>query len=93
MAHKKAAWSTKNLRDSNPKYRWVKLFGGQIAKAGNIIVRQKWSKYVAWENTYMWKDFTIHAKINGIVKYTRKKIEKFNGRKYEKTIVNVMPIN
>jgi len=93
MAHKKAAGSAKNLRDSNPKYRWVKLFGGQIAKAGNIIVRQKWSKYVAWENTYMWKDFTIHAKINGIVKYTRKKIEKFNGRKYEKTIVNVMPIN
>jgi len=53
MAHKKAAGSAKNLRDSNPKYRGVKLFGGQIAKAGNIIIRQKGSKYVPGENTYM----------------------------------------
>jgi len=91
MAHKKAAGSAKNLRDSNPKYRWVKLFGWQTAKAGNIIVRQKGSKYIAWENAYMWKDFTIHAKIDGVVKFSRKKVLRFDGRKYEKTVVNVVP--
>ena len=90
MAHKKAAGSAKNLRDSNPKYRWVKLFGGQTAKAGNIIVRQKGTKYVAGENTYMGNDFTIHAKIDGVVKFTRKNVKRFDGRKYEKTFVNVV---
>ena len=93
MAHKKAAGSAKNLRDSNPKYRWVKLFGGQIAKAGNIIVRQKGSKYITGENTYMGKDFTIHAGIDGIVKFSRKKITRFDGRKYERTVVNIVPAN
>jgi len=92
MAHKKAAGSAKNLRDSNPKYRGVKLFGGQIAKAGNIIIRQKGSKYVPGENTYMWKDFTIHAKIDWVVKFTKKRIERFDNRKYEKTVVNVVPL-
>ncbi len=90
MAHKKAAGSAKNLRDSNPKYRWVKLFGGQTAKAGNIIVRQKGTKYVAGENAYMGNDFTIHAKIDGVVKFTRKNVKRFDGRKYEKTFVNVV---
>ena len=92
MAHKKAAGSAKNLRDSNPKYRGVKLFGWQLAKAGNIIVRQKWSKYIPWKNTYMGKDFTIHASIDWIVKFSKKRVEKFNGRKYTKTVINVVPI-
>jgi len=90
MAHKKAAGSAKNLRDSNPKYRWVKLFGGQTAKSGNIIVRQKGTKYVAGKNVYMGKDSTIHAQIDGVVKFTRKKVRRFDGRKYEKTFVNVV---
>jgi large subunit ribosomal protein L27 len=64
MAHKKAAGSAKNLRDSNPKYRGVKLFGGQFAKAGNIIVRQKGDKYKPGKNTYVGRDFTIHAAID-----------------------------
>jgi len=89
MAHKKAAGTAKNLRDSNPKYRWVKLFWGQTAKAGNIILRQKGSIYIPWENAYIWKDFTIHAKVDWIVKFSKKKVKKFNGRKYEKTIVNI----
>jgi large subunit ribosomal protein L27 len=93
MAHKKAAGSAKNLRDSNPKYRGVKLFGWQIAKAGNIIVRQKGSKYICGENTYMWKDFTIHAKVDWVVKFSRKKVTRFDGRKYEKTVVNVVSLN
>ena len=89
MAHKKAAWSAKNLRDSNPKYRWLKLSGGQIAKAGNIIVRQKWTKYVVWKNTYMWKDFTIHAKIDWTVAFRKKHKVRFDKRIYEKTFVDI----
>jgi len=91
MAHKKAAWSAKNLRDSKPKYRWVKVFWWQKVLAWNIIVRQKWSKYEVGKNTYMWKDFSIHAGIDGIVKFSKANIAKFDGRKYLKTFVNVIP--
>jgi len=89
MAHKKAGWSAKNLRDSNPKYRGVKVFGWQKVLAGNIIIRQKWSKYECWKNTYIWKDFSVHAKIDGVVEFKKKKIWRFDGRKYLKTVVGV----
>jgi len=89
MAHKKAAGSAKNLRDSKPKYRWVKLFWWQKVIAGNIILRQKWSKFICGKNTYMGKDFTVHAKVAGVVKFFKKKVQKFNGRKYLKTVVDV----
>lgn len=90
MAHKKAAGSAKNLRDSNPKYRWVKLFWGQFAKAGNIIIRQKWDKYKAGKNTYTGRDFSIHAKVDGIVSFKKKKFVRYDWRKYEKTVVEVI---
>jgi len=89
MAHKKAGWSAKNLRDSNPKYRWVKLFGGQKAVAGNIVIRQKGSKYECGKNTYEGKDFSIHAKVDGTVTFSKKKVGRFDGRKYLKTVVDV----
>jgi large subunit ribosomal protein L27 len=89
MAHKKAGWSAKNLRDSNPKYRGVKVFGGQKAVAGNIIIRQKGSKYECGKNVYTGKDFSIHAKIDGIVTFSKKKIGRFDGRKYLKTVVDI----
>lgn len=91
MAHKKAAGSAKNLRDSNPKYRGVKLFGGQKAIAGNIIIRQKGEKFVAGENTYLGRDRTIHATIDGVVTFSKKNVSRFDGRKYLKTVVNIMP--
>ncbi|MEF2175284.1 MAG: 50S ribosomal protein L27 [Candidatus Absconditabacteria bacterium] len=91
MAHKKAAGSAKNLRDSKAKYRGVKLFGGQIATAGNIIVRQKGDKFKCGENTYVGKDFSIHASIDGQVQFRKKKILRFDGRKYLKTLVEVVP--
>lgn len=90
MAHKKAAWSAKNLRDSKPKYRGVKVFGWQKVSEGNIILRQKWNKYEAWENTYMSKDFTIHSNINWVVKFTKSNKARFDGRIYLKTVVNVV---
>ncbi|MDR0607874.1 MAG: 50S ribosomal protein L27 [Candidatus Peribacteria bacterium] len=91
MAHKKAAGSAKNLRDSQPKYRGVKLFGGQKALAGNIIIRQKGSQYVAGQHTYLGADFTIHATIDGMVSFKKKNFKKFDGRTYLKTVVEVIP--
>lgn len=90
MAHKKAAGSAKNLRDSNAKYRWVKVFGGQPVVAGNIIVRQKGDKYHVGKNTYKGADFSIHAGIDGIVSFGKKNVKRFDGRKYLKTVVEVV---
>lgn len=69
MAHKKGVGSTDNGRDSNSKRLGVKLFGGQVAKAGNIIIRQRGTKYHPGENVYMGRDFTIHAKVDGNVSF------------------------
>lgn len=71
MAHKKGVGSTDNGRDSNSKRLGVKLFGGQVAKAGNIIIRQRGTKYHPGENVYMGRDFTIHAKVDGNVSFRK----------------------
>ncbi|MDP2670372.1 MAG: bL27 family ribosomal protein [bacterium] len=92
MAHKKAAGSAKNLRDSNPKYRGVKLFGGQFARAGNIIVRQKGDTYHLGKNVYKGRDFTIHAAVDGVVYFRKKNVAKYNGRIYLETTVDILPI-
>ena len=89
MAHKKAGWSAKNLRDSNPKYRGVKVFGGQSVTAGNIILRQKGSQYECGQNTYVGKDFSVHASVDGKVSFSTKKFPRFDGRRYLKTVVSV----
>ena len=81
MAHKKAGGSTDNTRDSNPKRRGVKRFGGQAVNAGEVIVRQKGYKFRPGENTHLGKDWTIHANVDGKVVFTRKQITKFNGPK------------
>jgi large subunit ribosomal protein L27 len=89
MAHKKAGWSAENLRDSNPKYRGVKIFGWQSVAAWNIIIRQKWSKYECGKNTYAGKDFSIHASVDWTVSFSKKNFERFDWRRYLKTVVNV----
>ena len=71
MAHKKASGSSDNGRDSNSKRLGVKLYGGQAARAGNIIIRQRGSKFHLGENTYYGKDWTVHAKIDGQVSYRK----------------------
>ena len=91
MAHKKAAGAAKNLRDSQPKYRGIKLFGGQKAVAWNIIVRQNGSKYECGANTYLASDFSIHAATDGIVMFKQKNFKRFDGRTYLKTVVYVAP--
>ncbi len=91
MAHKKAAGAAKNLRDSQPKYRGVKIFGGQHATKGNILIRQNGSKYECGLNTYLATDFTIHASADGIVHFKKKNFKRFDGRTYLKTVIEVLP--
>ncbi|MGI9214990.1 MAG: 50S ribosomal protein L27 [Gammaproteobacteria bacterium] len=73
MAHKKAGGSTRNGRDSKPKYLGVKRFGGQLVKAGEIIIRQRGTKFHPGSNVGLGKDHTIFSKIVGIVRFTSKK--------------------
>lgn len=92
MAHTKAGGSTRNGRDSNAQRLGVKLFGGQVAKAGEIIVRQRGTKWEPGLNVAVGKDDTIYAKINGIVKYSQKRLRKFTNHKKRKTVVNIEPL-
>ncbi|SFX54580.1 50S ribosomal protein L27 [Marinospirillum alkaliphilum] len=69
MAHKKAGGSTRNGRDSESKRLGVKLFGGQAVQGGNIIIRQRGTKFHAGTNVGMGKDHTLFAKAEGVVKF------------------------
>lgn len=72
MAHKKGQGSTTNGRDSIGKRLGVKKFGGQIVKAGNILIRQRGTKIHPGQNVGLGNDYTIFAKMDGIVKFERK---------------------
>jgi len=72
MAHKKGVGSSRNGRDSNPKYRGVKKFGGETVRAGNIIVRQCGTKWHPGRNVGLGTDFTIYALVDGVVKFEHK---------------------
>ena len=76
MAHKKGAGSSDNGRDSNPQYLGVKMYGGQTAIPGNILVRQRGTKFHAGVGVYMGKDHTLHAGIAGVVTYKKGKDDK-----------------
>lgn len=79
MAHTKAQRAVKGNRDSNPKYRGIKLYGGQKARIGNIIVRQKGTKIHPGHGTMLAKDFTIHAMVDGQVHYYTRTGKKYVG--------------
>ncbi len=74
MAHKKGQGSTKNGRDSNAQYRGIKLYGGQQAKAGNIIVRQCGTRIRPGYQVGMGKDYTLFALADGIVQFQSGKV-------------------
>jgi len=76
MAHKKGVGSSKNGRESASKRLGVKIYGGQAAIAGNIILRQRGMEHYPADNVYAGKDFTLHARIDGTVKFTKKKNNK-----------------
>ncbi len=79
MAHKKAGGSTRNGRDSNPKYLGVKRFGGQLVNAGEILVRQRGTRFHPGQGVGCGRDHTLYALISGIVCFTVKGV---NNRKY-----------
>jgi large subunit ribosomal protein L27 len=83
MAHKKGAGSSRNGRDSESKRLGIKLFGGQQAKAGNIILRQRGTVHHPGVNVGMGKDHTLYALVEGTIKYQRKK--------YDRSFVSVDP--
>ncbi len=85
MAHKKGGGSTRNGRDSNAQRRGVKLFGGQFAKAGNIIIRQCGTRFHPGKNVGLGNDYTIFALIDGQVKFEHKDRSRLK--------VSVYPIN
>ena len=72
MAHKKAGGSTNNGRDSESKRLGVKMYGGQVVKAGNILVRQRGTRFHAGENVGCGKDHTLFATSHGVVKFVTK---------------------
>jgi len=72
MAHKKAGGSSRNGRDSASQRRGVKRFGGQFVRAGNILVRQVGTKFHPGQNVGLGKDYTLFAKIDGVVHFERK---------------------
>ena len=90
MAHKKGAGSSKNGRESHSKRLGVKIFGGQFAKAGNIIVRQRGSKFLAGKNVRRGKDDTLYAAKEGLVRFTTKKKRNFNNSQRIAKVVSVV---
>lgn len=90
MAHTKAIGSTQLGRDSQPKYLGVKLYAGESAQPGSIIIRQRGSKFLPGEGVRIGSDDTIYAIIKGKVKFTTKKKSNFNGSKRLVKVVNVV---
>jgi len=90
MAHRKAGGSAHNLRDSNPKYLGVKLYAGETARPGAIIIRQRGTKFLPGENVMLGKDHTIFSITDGKVQFTEKRVKKFDGSVSRKKVVNVV---
>jgi len=76
MAHKKGVGSSRNGRDSNPKYLGVKLFGGQAVEAGNIIVRQRGTQFHPGSGVGLGRDHTLFALVDGVVEFATKGAKK-----------------
>lgn len=91
MAKKKASGAAKSLRDSESKRLGVKRFDGQFVNAGEVLVRQRGTKFLAGKNVAVGKDDTLYAKVAGIVKFkTLRKIH-FDGSRRWRKVVNIIP--
>ncbi len=91
MSKTKSAGSTKLGRDSRPKYLGVKLFAGEEAKPGSIIVRQRGTKFLPGQNVRRGRDDTLYSLVKGKVRFSTKTKIRFNGRKRTAKVVSVMP--
>jgi len=92
MSHKKAGGSTALGRDSVAKRLGVKRYAGQIVKCGNILVRQRGSKIRPGQNVMQGKDDTLFATIDGVVKFTERKIKRFNSQLKKTKFIHVEPV-
>lgn len=90
MAHKKAQGAAKNLNDSNPKYLGTKLYDGEQALAGSIIVRQRGTKILAGKDVGIGKDHTLYALKPGVVKFTDKRKLNFDGTTSIRKAANII---
>jgi large subunit ribosomal protein L27 len=90
MAHKKSAGTTKNGRDSNPKYLGMKLSHGSAAQTGSIIVRQRGTDVLPGKNVGMGKDHTLFALKDGTVSLGYKRKIHFNGKTLKKKIISIV---
>lgn len=90
MAHKKAAGSTKNGRDSNPKYLGVKANHGQHITSGQIILRQRGTSFLPGKNVGTGKDYTLFAMKDGVVKFGTKRKTSYNNDIVRKHIVHIV---
>lgn len=90
MAHKKAGGSTQNGRDSQAKRLGIKIFGGQVARAGNIILRQRGTQFYPGKNVGMGSDHTIFAMTDGVVEFKEKQLRKYDGRVFKDKFVNIV---
>lgn len=90
MAHKKAGGSTSLGRDSQAKRLGTKLYEGQFAQAGSILIRQRGTKIRPGQNVKRGEDDTLYAAISGLVKFNRKKIKKYTGKLEWAQFVNVI---
>lgn len=92
MAHKKSAGTTKNGRDSNPKYLGIKITPGAKAKAGSVLVRQRGTDIMAGKNVSMGKDHTLFSLINGIVSLSYKRKTHFDNTTIKKKVLHVVAL-
>ena len=92
MAHTKAKGSTKLGRESESKRLGVKLFDGEIAKPGNILIRQRGTKYYPGTNVRQGSDDTLYAVKSGVVKFTTKTKKNFNGSSRKVKVVHVLEV-
>lgn len=92
MAHTKAAGSTRLGRESASKRLGIKLFNGQVVKTGFILARQRGTKWVPGNNVKKGSDDTLYATSNGFVKFTAKKLKRFNGQRKIVKVINVYPL-
>jgi large subunit ribosomal protein L27 len=90
MAHRKAGGTAHNLRDSNPKYLGTKLYAGETAKAGSVIIRQRGTKILAGKNVGIGRDHTLFALKPGTIKFTDKRKGNFDGTTTTRKAVHVI---
>ncbi len=89
MAHRKAGGTARNLKDSNPKYLGTKLYAGEKAQTGSIIVRQRGTAIMAGRNVKVAKDHTLFAVKDGVVSFADKRKVNYDGTKTVRKIVHV----